>query len=136
VGASCGCSRAGIPRSRHGPATGVAHTEGQRDNGGGRDVLDRASLDTALDGVETADYPVHSMGSETASEEADRRDAASPGLQRHAAGHRRRSGSPDRSRGRQQRGRPPGTLGAYLTRAASVTHVASVFRRMAPIALV
>ncbi|MEA3246988.1 MAG: SDR family oxidoreductase [Gemmatimonadota bacterium] len=52
------------------------------------DVLDRAGLDAALQGVDVAYYLVHSMGSPAAFEEADRRGAANFGAAAHAAGVR------------------------------------------------
>jgi uncharacterized protein YbjT (DUF2867 family) len=53
------------------------------------DVLDRASLDAALDGVEMAFYLVHSMGATGSFEEADRHAARNFGAAARAAGVRR-----------------------------------------------
>ena len=53
------------------------------------DVLDRASLDAVLDGVDTAYYLVHSMGSTGSFEEDDREAAANFGAAARAAGVRR-----------------------------------------------
>jgi len=53
------------------------------------DVLDRASLDAALRGVETAFYLVHSMGSKGSFEQKDRRAAESFGAAARQAGVRR-----------------------------------------------
>ena len=53
------------------------------------DVLDRASLDAALAGVEVAYYLVHSMGSTGPFEEADRQAAANFGAAAREAGVRR-----------------------------------------------
>jgi uncharacterized protein YbjT (DUF2867 family) len=50
------------------------------------DVLDRASLDAALNGIETAFYLVHSMGSAGSFEEADRQAAQNFGAAAKAAG--------------------------------------------------
>ncbi len=50
------------------------------------DVLDRASLDRALQGVEAAYYLVHSMGTDGAFEEADRQAARNFGEAAKAAG--------------------------------------------------
>ncbi len=53
------------------------------------DVLDRASLDVAFNGVETAYYLVHSMGSSGSFEEADRVAASNFGEAARAAGVKR-----------------------------------------------
>ena len=53
------------------------------------DVLDRASLDAALTGVDAAYYLVHSMGSAGSFEEADRQAALNFGDAAKAAGVRR-----------------------------------------------
>jgi uncharacterized protein YbjT (DUF2867 family) len=53
------------------------------------DVLDRPSLDGALNGIETAFYLVHSMGSAGSFEEADRQAALNFGAAAKAAGVRR-----------------------------------------------
>ena len=53
------------------------------------DVLDRASLDTALRGVDAAYYLVHSMGSDGSFEEADRTAASNFGQAAKGAGVRR-----------------------------------------------
>jgi uncharacterized protein YbjT (DUF2867 family) len=53
------------------------------------DVLDRASLDDALRGVDVAYYLVHSMGASGSFEEADREAAAHFGAAARAAGVRR-----------------------------------------------
>ncbi|HEX7707630.1 MAG TPA: SDR family oxidoreductase [Thermoanaerobaculia bacterium] len=53
------------------------------------DVLDRASLDRALEGIETAFYLVHSMGSAGSFEEADRQAAVNFGAAAKAAGVKR-----------------------------------------------
>lgn len=53
------------------------------------DVLDRASLDAALDGVDVAYYLVHSMGSTGSFEDVDREAAANFGAAARAAGVRR-----------------------------------------------
>lgn len=53
------------------------------------DVLDRASLESALKGVEVAYYLVHSMGSSGSFEEADRKAASNFGAAARAAGVRR-----------------------------------------------
>jgi uncharacterized protein YbjT (DUF2867 family) len=50
------------------------------------DVLDRASVDRALDGVDVAYYLVHSMGSTGSFEEADRQAALNFGAAARAAG--------------------------------------------------
>jgi uncharacterized protein YbjT (DUF2867 family) len=50
------------------------------------DVLDRASLDAALRGVDTAFYLVHSMGASGSFEEADREGALNFGAAARAAG--------------------------------------------------
>jgi len=53
------------------------------------DVLDRASLAAALEGVDTAYYLVHSMGSSNTFEEEERRAAGNFADAAHAAGVRR-----------------------------------------------
>ena len=53
------------------------------------DLLDRASLDAALLGVDAAYYLVHSMGSEGSFEEADRTAASNFGQAAKAAGVKR-----------------------------------------------
>lgn len=53
------------------------------------DVLDRASLDSALDGVESAYYLVHSMGADGSFEDADRQAARNFGQAASAAGVKR-----------------------------------------------
>src|SRR3990172_2509176 len=53
------------------------------------DVLDRASLAVALEGVDTAYYLVHSMGSGNAFEEEERRAAGNFAQAARAAGVRR-----------------------------------------------
>jgi uncharacterized protein YbjT (DUF2867 family)/tryptophan-rich sensory protein len=53
------------------------------------DVLDRASLDAAMEGIATAYYFVHSMGAAEDFEEADRRGARNFAEAAHAAGVRR-----------------------------------------------
>lgn len=50
------------------------------------DVLDRSTLDAALDGVDVAYYLVHSMGSDGSFEEADRQAARNFGQAAKAAG--------------------------------------------------
>ena len=50
------------------------------------DVLDRSSLDAAMQGVEVAYYLVHSMGSSGSFEEADRKGAENFGAAARAAG--------------------------------------------------
>jgi uncharacterized protein YbjT (DUF2867 family) len=75
----CLARRPEVVRERAGP--GVEVVAG--------DVLDRASLDAALDGVDTAYYLVHSMGSTGSFEEDDREAAANFGAAARAAGVRR-----------------------------------------------
>lgn len=53
------------------------------------DILDRASLDAAMQGVEVAYYLVHSMGSKGSFEEADRKGAENFGAAARAAGVKR-----------------------------------------------
>ena len=53
------------------------------------DVLDRTSLDAALEGIETAYYLVHSMGSTGSFEDADRQAARNFADAAQAAGVRR-----------------------------------------------
>lgn len=66
-------------RSRVAPTTAIV----------GGDVLDRASLDAALAGIDVAYYLVHSMGAADAFEESDRIGAEHFGAAARAAGVRR-----------------------------------------------
>ena len=75
----CMARRPEYLRDRVGEATEVVHG----------DVLDRASLDTALAGIDTAYYLIHSMGSAGGFEDQDREAARSFGAAARAAGVRR-----------------------------------------------
>lgn len=72
----CLARRPEVVKQKAGPATEVV----------AGDVLDRASLDAALQGVDVAYYLVHSMGSTGSFEETDRQAAQSFGEAAKAAG--------------------------------------------------
>ncbi|MCG6955011.1 MAG: SDR family oxidoreductase [Gemmatimonadetes bacterium] len=75
----CVARRPEVVRQKAGPSTEVF----------GGDVLDRSSLDAAMQGVDVAYYLVHSMGSRGSFEEADRRGALNFSQAAKAAGVRR-----------------------------------------------